>query len=40
MGALETSTREEICAVVTLSEEDGRMTVFTDGTFDDTPTVK
>ena len=37
MSALETSTREEIRTVVTLSEEDGRMTVFTDGTFDDTP---
>lgn len=37
MSALETSTREEICAVITLSEEDGRMTVFTDGTFEDYP---
>lgn len=33
MSALETSTREEVAAVVTLSEEDGRMTIFTGGTF-------
>lgn len=35
MSALETSTREEILAAVTLSEEDGRVTVFTDGTYED-----
>lgn len=37
MSALETSTRAEVLAVVTLSEEDGRMTVFRDGTFEDHP---
>jgi hypothetical protein len=35
MSALETSTREAVFAVVTLSEEDGRVTIFTDGTFED-----
>jgi hypothetical protein len=35
MSALETSTRKEVVAAVTLSEEDGRVTVFTDGTFED-----
>jgi len=35
MSALETSTREEVTAAITLSEEDGRVTVFTDGTFED-----
>ena len=35
MSALETSTREEVIAAITLSEEDGRVTVFTDGTFED-----
>ncbi|MFC7251684.1 diadenylate cyclase [Halomicroarcula sp. GCM10025324] len=35
MSALETSTREEVVAAITLSEEDGRVTVFTDGTFED-----
>ncbi|WP_380675078.1 diadenylate cyclase [Salinigranum sp. GCM10025319] len=35
MSALETSTRKEVVATITLSEEDGRVTVFTDGTFDD-----
>lgn len=34
MSALETSTREEVIAAITLSEEDGRTTVFTDGTFE------
>ncbi|MEF8824734.1 MAG: diadenylate cyclase [Halapricum sp.] len=34
MSALETSTRKEVIAAVTLSEEDGRVTVFTDGTFE------
>ena len=37
MSALETSTREEVTAAITLSEEDGRVTVFTDGTFEDAP---
>lgn len=37
MSALETSTRAEILAVITLSEEDGRLTVFADGTFEDYP---
>jgi hypothetical protein len=35
MSALETSTRKEVVATITLSEEDGRVTVFTDGTFED-----
>jgi hypothetical protein len=35
MSALETSTREEVIAAITLSEEDGRVTVFTDGTYED-----
>lgn len=35
MSALETSTRPEVIAAVTLSEENGRVTVFTDGTFQD-----
>lgn len=35
MSALETSTREEVFAVITLSEEDGRMTVFRNGMFED-----
>lgn len=35
MSALETSTREGVVAAVTLSEEDGRVTVFTDGEFED-----
>ena len=35
MSALETSAREEVVAAITLSEEDGRVTVFTDGTFED-----
>ena len=39
MSALETSTRQEVIAAITLSEEDGRVTVFTDGTFRDTPRV-
>lgn len=37
MSALETSTREEIFAVITVSEEDGRMTIFADGAFEDYP---
>lgn len=37
MSALETSTRGPVRAVVTLSEEDGRMTVFRDGSYEDFP---
>lgn len=37
MSALETSTRKEVIATITLSEEDGRVTVFTDGAFRDSP---
>jgi len=37
MSALETSTRKEVIATSTLSEEDGRVTVFTDGVFQDSP---
>ena len=35
MSALETATREEVIAAITLSEEDGRMTIFTDERFED-----
>lgn len=35
MSALETSIREEVIATITLSEENGRVTVFADGTFDE-----
>lgn len=35
MSALETSTREAVFAVVTLSEENGRVTVFRDGGYED-----
>jgi DNA integrity scanning protein DisA with diadenylate cyclase activity len=35
MSALETSTRAEVFAAITLSEEDGRITVFADGAFED-----
>ena len=34
LSAYEASTREAVLAAVTLSEEDGRVTVFRDGTFD------
>lgn len=37
MSALETSTRPEVTAAITLSEEDGRVTVFTDGAYRNTP---
>jgi len=37
MSALETSIREEVLWVVTLSEEDGRVTTFLDGTYQDYP---
>jgi DNA integrity scanning protein DisA with diadenylate cyclase activity len=33
MSTLETFTREEILAAITLSEEDGRMTIFTNWVF-------
>lgn len=32
MSALETSARSEVIATITLSEEDGRVSVFQDGT--------
>ena len=35
MSALETATREEVIAAITLSEEDGRVTFFTDEGFED-----
>ncbi len=35
MSALETATREEVVAAITLSEEDGRVTFFTDEGFED-----
>lgn len=35
LSALEASTREEVLAAVTLSEDDGRVTVFEGGTFED-----
>jgi len=37
MSALETSIREEVLWVITLSEEDGRVTTFLDGTYQDYP---
>ncbi len=37
MSALETSLREEVIWAVTLSEEDGRVTTFLDGTYQDYP---
>lgn len=37
MSALETSTRKEVTATITLSEEDGRVTVFTNGAFEESP---
>jgi hypothetical protein len=37
MSALEISTREEVLWAVTLSEEDGRVTSFLDGTYQDYP---
>jgi hypothetical protein len=37
MSALETSVREEVLWVVTPSEEDGRVTTFLDGTYQDYP---
>ena len=35
MSALETSTRDAVLATITLSEADGRVTVFRDGTYED-----
>lgn len=35
MSAADTSAREEVVAAMTLSEEDGRVTVFEDGAFQD-----
>jgi hypothetical protein len=35
MSALETATREEVVGTITLSEEDGRVTVFTEEGFED-----
>ncbi len=35
LSALEVSLREEVLASVTLSEENGHMTVFRDGKYDD-----
>ena len=37
MSALETSIREEVLWVITLSEEDGRVTTFLNGTYQDYP---
>ena len=37
MSALETSIREEVLWVITLSEEDGRVTTFLDGAYQDYP---
>ena len=37
MSALETSIREEVLWVITLSEEDGRVTTFLDGKYQDYP---
>ncbi len=35
LSAIEVSVREEVVAAITLSEEDGRMTVFRNGNYDD-----
>jgi hypothetical protein len=35
MNALDTSLRADVVATITLSEEDGRVTVFSDGQFED-----
>ena len=40
LSASEISTKEEVLAAVTLSEEDGRVTVFRDGAYDDYPREK
>lgn len=35
LSAIEVSVREEVVAAITLSEENGRMTIFDDGGYDD-----
>lgn len=35
LSAVEASTRKEVLAAVTVSEEDGRVTIFQDGSYDD-----
>lgn len=35
LSAIEVSVREEVVAAITLSEENGRMTIFEDGEYDD-----
>lgn len=37
LSAVEATTRDEVLAAVTLSEESGRVSVFRDGAYDDTP---
>jgi len=37
MSALETSLRKNVLWAVTLSEEDGRVTTYLDGTYQDYP---
>lgn len=37
LSAVEATVRDEVLAAVTLSEESGRVSVFSDGAFDDTP---
>jgi hypothetical protein len=37
LSGLETSTREEVLWAITLSEEDGRVTTFLNGTYQDYP---
>ncbi|MCU4751385.1 diadenylate cyclase [Halobacteria archaeon AArc-curdl1] len=37
MSAVDTSARQDVVAAITLSEEDGRVTVFKDGGFQDSP---
>ena len=37
MSALETSLRDDVLWAITLSEEDGRVTTFLDGTYQDYP---
>jgi hypothetical protein len=37
MSALDVSTRDDVVATLTLSEETGRVTVFQNGTFESTP---
>lgn len=35
LGAIEVSVREEVVAAITLSEENGRMSIFKNGDYDD-----